>query len=333
LVSSVFGFLLLNRQAMAQAPSEDAIRFQYEAPGECPDVTAFTSRVRERTARGRLAEPDELARTFNVSITADTGGFSGSVAFLDDAGTNVSRRIRGEQCDEVVSSLALITALALDASLRSEAHSEPPPASPADAQRMRAAPTPELDAVSHRSPTRWAGGTAGGPTARIGVAGGYRWPIEAYGLHLLGQLDWGRRIGARLAAHYASADRNVPEGRRANLRLLGVEASLCAPWALSSTLLLHGCGAVDVGSLRARGLESPGLVSVSSDTILWVAVGAELRLAWEPDAPFWVELAGQLGVPLRSHRFIFEKPEVTVFEIGPDDPIGGLGVATGVRFW
>jgi hypothetical protein len=318
------------RLAAAQASGEDAIRFQYEAPAECPDLTIFTARVRERTPRGRIAAPDELARTFNVSIAPDTGGFTGTVAFLDDAGASVSRRLHGEQCDEVVSSLALITALALDASLRDDQEIEPPPQS---AQQERKAAGSEMDVVTHRVPTRWASNAVRGPSARVGVAGGYRWPIEAYGLRLLGELDWGRRVGARLAAHYASADRQVGDGRRANLRLLGVEASVCAPWTLLSTVLVHGCGAVDVGSLRGQGLESPGLVSLSSDTILWVAVGAEVRLAWEPDAPFWVELNGQLGAPLRSHRFIFENPEATVFDIGPDDPIAGLGLATGVRFW
>jgi hypothetical protein len=118
---------------------------------------------------------------------------------------------------------------------------------------------------------------------------------------------------------------------------MGVEASACAPRDLLTNAWLHFCGAFDMGSLRAEGLESPGLTSLGSGTILWVAVGAELRLAWEPDAPFWVELNGQLGLPLVSHRFIFENPETTVFEVnGPDeglDPTAGAGVATGVRFW
>ncbi len=317
--------------ARAQAPVEEAIRFQYAAPAECPAEATFTARVRERTARGRLAEPDELARTFNVSIVVTGGGFTGTVDFLDDAGSSVSRRIHGEQCDEVVSSLALITALALDASLRptesAEPGTRPTEIEPHEVQRR------EGDGDVRRPPTRWVDTTSKGPSARVGVAGGFRVPFDAYSLGLLGELDWGRVVGARLAAHYASADRDVGEGRRANLRLMGVEASVCAPRELLSTTLIHFCGALDVGSLRAQGLESPGLATLGSRTILWVAVGVELRLAWEPDAPFWVELNGQLGLPLVNHRFIFKNPETTVFEIEGLDPSAGAGVATGVRFW
>jgi hypothetical protein len=318
-------------RAGAQAPEEEAIRFQYAAPAECPDVAAFTGRVRQRTARGRVAEPDELARTFNVSIAAaNAGGFTGTVDFLDDAGSSVSRRIHGQQCDEVVSSLALVTALALDASLR-PTEATVPAARPVEAKPPEPK-RPEGKRDVQPSPTRWVDAASKGPSARVGVAGGYRAPLDAYSLGLLGELDWGGAVSARLAAHYASADRNVG-GRRANLRLMGVEASACLPRELLSTTWIHFCGALDMGSLRAQGLESPGLTSLDSRTILWVAVGAELRLAWEPDAPFWVELNGQLGVPLVNHRFIFENPDTTVFEIEGVDLTAGAGVATGVRFW
>jgi hypothetical protein len=332
LASSGFAWSLLAPPAAGQASGDSPIRFEYDAPAECPDAATFTGRVRERTARGRLAEPNELARTFNVSIVAAQSGFHGTVAFLDDAGAAVSRRIHGEQCDEVVSSLALITALALDASLRPEEETEPlaPPEPPkSEPKPLR----PEIDVLRYRVPTRWASPTTRGPSARVGVAGGYRFPLDAWGLRLLGELDWGRRVGVRLAAHYEDADRELDDGRRANLRLLGVESSVCAPWTLLRTVVLSGCGMVDVGSLRARGLESPGLTSLRSATILWVAVGAEARLAWEPDAPFWLELNGQLGLPLRAHQFIFENPRATVLEVGPDEATGGLNVATGVRFW
>jgi hypothetical protein len=117
---SAFALLLLVSFAtpLRAQPAEVAIRFQYRAPPECPDAAAFTARVRERTPRGRLAEPGELARTFDVDVTADPAGFSGQIEFLDDGGVKVNRQLRGEQCDAVVSSLALITALALDATLR-----------------------------------------------------------------------------------------------------------------------------------------------------------------------------------------------------------------------
>jgi hypothetical protein len=117
--------------AVAHAQShEDAVRLQYAAPPQCPDSASFLAQLRERMARGRLAESGELARTFGVSIAADATDFSGRVELVDESGTTVSRRVHGEQCEAVVSSLALITALSLDATLRPEP-SEPVGSAPA----------------------------------------------------------------------------------------------------------------------------------------------------------------------------------------------------------
>jgi len=107
--------------ARAEGTEETAVRIQYRAPTACPDAASFMAQLRERTARGRFAEPNELARTFDVELSADAQGFTGDLEFLDDSGAKVSRHVHGEQCAAVVSSLALITALALDAAVPSNA--------------------------------------------------------------------------------------------------------------------------------------------------------------------------------------------------------------------
>jgi hypothetical protein len=77
---------VISHTALVHAESgEEAVRLQYTAPAECPDATSFAEQVRERTARGRFAEPSELARTFNVRLVADARGFSGDVDFLDES--------------------------------------------------------------------------------------------------------------------------------------------------------------------------------------------------------------------------------------------------------
>lgn len=65
----------LSAATLHAEPSEDAVRFQYAAPDECPDATSSAAQVRQRTARGRGAEPSELARTFDVRLAADARGF------------------------------------------------------------------------------------------------------------------------------------------------------------------------------------------------------------------------------------------------------------------
>ncbi len=129
------------------------MRVQYGAPASCPDAESFATQLRERTQRGRLAEPNELARTFSVTLAADAQGFSGEVEFLDESGAKVNRRVHGEQCEAVVSSLALITALALDATLRSEDGEGVPASAPPDPPRIPQVSPAPIDAT-HASPTR-----------------------------------------------------------------------------------------------------------------------------------------------------------------------------------
>jgi hypothetical protein len=93
---------------------------------------------------------------------------------------------------------------------------------------------------------------------------------------------------------------------------------------------LAPCAAFDLGTLRAEGVKADRLTSASGKTILWASVGAELRLAWEPDAPVWIELLGAAGFPLVSHQFTFKLPDANVLTVPPVS--GTAGLAAGVRF-
>jgi len=322
-------------------PAEEAVRFQYTAPPACPDAATFTARVRERTQRGRLAEPGELARTFSIDVSADAQGFAGDIAFLDDGGVKVDRHLHGEQCDAVVSSLALITALALDATLRESEQPAPPPAPPTRRKtpslleaRLPLSPAPQ---PRTRPPPKRARSLLG---ARVGLGGAYASTLHAPGLGLaprlalLGQLDWRSGFALRLSAHYDWYAFTADEGRRANLRILGVETSAC-PWrARWAELAFAPCATLDLGSLRAEGERGGRLTTAGSDTIVWAAVGAELRAAWEPASPFWVELRGAAAFPLplvATHQFVFRNPTLVAYEV----PVltGAGGMVLGVRFW
>jgi len=323
-------------EARAQ-PREEAIRFQYAAPAECPDAASFIARVRLRTTRGREAAPGELARTFSVDVAAQGNGFVGAIEFLDDAGTKVSRRLGGEQCEPVVDSLALITALALDATLREE---EPPDAASAAATEPRSEPEPQPEPapVKSKPAPRTAPSPAAphprGPwlrSARLGVLGSYDTTIGALPFGLLGQLDWRSGWALRIDGHFASSEVTLDDGRRAKLRQLGLEASVCHTAFERDDFVLSPCAGVDVGSLRAEGQKSDQLTHAGASTIVWVSVGPELRAAWEPQLPLWVELRGVVGFPLNSHTFYFNQPYATVYDV--PTLTAALGAAAGVRFW
>ena len=319
---------------------EEAVRFQFAAPSECPDAAVFTARVRERTTRGRLAEPGELARTFNVQVTAAANGFAGQIEFLDDNGAPVNRRLSGEQCDAVVSSLALITALALDAALRQEepaSESPPPPAKPAPPPAPvapPAAPTKTPQASPARPPAPKS------LRARIGFGGAYgtslhgpdRFLLAQQG-SLIAQLEWGNGPALRLAAHLDQQALTVDAGRAAELRILGVETSVCPLQLRSEDVALYPCAVVDLGSLRGEGKLGDKLATASGDTIFWASVGAEVRgLVESATLPIWLEVRAGVGFPLvATHQFWFRNPAALVYEVPHVTGVGGL--AFGVRFW
>jgi hypothetical protein len=310
---------------------EEAVRFQYRAPEACPTESGFTERVRQRTVRGRLADPGELARTFSIAIEADEQGFVGSIEFLDDAGAPASRRVRGEQCDAVANSLALITALALDATLREPEESEPASTSVAPTPL----PPPPPLVVAPRPPpvSRPSRFERIITSMRIGASGGYAGAEHTPRLGILGQLDFRGGWALRLNAHYGWDDFVADDlGRRAKLRVQGVETSVC-PWRYAkSELSIAPCALFDVGSLRVAGVRDEQLISARGETVLWATLGAELRFAWEPAAPFWAEahLAGVAALR-QGYQFTFEKPNEVAYEVPAVSVSAGL--SGGVRFW
>lgn len=312
-------------------PAEEAIRFQYQAPPECPDQPSFEAQVRARTQRGRAAEPLELARTFTLELVADARGFSGNIEFLDDGGSKVSRRVHGEQCDAVVSSMALITALALDSTLRGDDELAPEEDAPTQAQPVATTPVaPRPTAAEPVRPRPRAARLL--KSARLGFSGGYASAISAPRVGVLGQVDLQPGMALRLLAHYGWHTFDVDEGRRAKLRQQGMEASICPLRWGTAELGVAPCGQVELGILQAAGVREGKLTSAGDDTILWASVGAELRLAWEPPAPFWLEVRGLGEVPLRSgYRFTFSQPDADAYKV----PViaGAVDLAAGVRFW
>jgi len=115
--------VLLVHSARAGAP----VLFDYNAPAECPSRADFLERVRARAPRVELTEDSAVARRFVVTVGLDAKGARARVDFAHATGAQVSRSIRGETCDEVVSGIALISALALEG--RVPALSDPDPVS------------------------------------------------------------------------------------------------------------------------------------------------------------------------------------------------------------
>jgi hypothetical protein len=136
-----------------------------------------------------------------------------------------------------------------------------------------------------------------------------------------------------LAAHLDQQELTVDEGRVADLRILGVETSVCPVQLRSENVALYPCAVLDLGSLRGEGVASSKLTKPGGETIFWASAGAEVRaLAESSTLPIWIELRGGVGFPLvATHKFLFSNPDALVYEVPRVSGVGGI--AFGVRFW
>ncbi|HEX4477454.1 MAG TPA: hypothetical protein VH142_20330 [Polyangiaceae bacterium] len=111
---------LAPRDARADEPSPrpaELVRIAYDAPADCPSRDAFLARVRSRVGTAWEAPADGAARTVQVTVVREFGNSAARLAFVDENGRPVHRAVSGATCDEVVSAIALVTALAIESRL------------------------------------------------------------------------------------------------------------------------------------------------------------------------------------------------------------------------
>jgi hypothetical protein len=93
----------------------EPIRLTYRAAGDCPAEARFVDAVQRRTARWQIVA-EEHARAFDVDVSAGGSRSRGVLRITAPDGTVTRRAVAGASCAEVVSALALMTALAIDPS-------------------------------------------------------------------------------------------------------------------------------------------------------------------------------------------------------------------------
>ncbi len=325
------------------AAANDAVRFQYDAPAECPDAAAFSARVRERSQHGRFATDGELARTFVVTITVETGGATGRVDFVDADGSHVFRKVRADTCEDAVSGIALVTALAIDGRALPE---ETPATVPvADPPAAAAAPAPGAHEVVERPPPpppppprapereqrhdstlSFSAGAGAGYASHKGPSGAPTLDIFA---------------GARLSDYSPSArvsawhfwTQATSEGRRARFRGFGLRLEAC-PLALGSApWFFEPCLATDVGVLLASGVASAALAEPRESTRAWWDAVALARAGTVVGGWLSLEVQGELAASFAADRYGFGEPpaDSDVFDV-PRLGISARGGA-GFRFW
>jgi len=316
---------------VTRTEASEPVRFEYSAPGGCPDHSVFAERVRARVQRGRFAAEGELARVFTISVTSSGATSTAKVEFVDSNGERVVRAVSGETCDEVVSGIALVTALAIDA----RAGADEEPAAGPEPEARGAPSEPPLTAKLAVAPKR---ASAEPPPAlrwELGVTGSANtWsaPEAAFGAGVFGEVDLGafplRHVRVSLLRATSSAFVGT---RKVRFTSSLVRLSAC-PVALELVdhLALVPCLGADFGALEGEGTMSASLPNPDADTI-FLPVGllfAEIR--YDLDDILVFEGRGELGFPLRRRTFKFDDQDQPVFDL-PEMGFGA-GVSVGLRF-
>jgi hypothetical protein len=101
-------------EAARQGSPIEPIRIDVRAVATCSDDESFFAQVQGRTANARRARTGEEARTFRVGVTHDGTRFVGHLTIIENGKTSRAREVSASSCEDVISALALVTALAID---------------------------------------------------------------------------------------------------------------------------------------------------------------------------------------------------------------------------
>lgn len=319
------------------AGQEERVRVAYLAPAACPTEAEFQARVSSRVQRAQFAVQGELARAFDVTIRTEAGktSFLGRLEFVDTDGRRAARSLKGSQCDELASSLALITALAIDDRI-AEAPPDAVSIEPSPPRPEPSAPTPKANSESSASPR-----LPEPPDRALRGPRRLRWELGVNA----GVLSWITSSVAPEVGVYAELRSHSPswsvrlsafDARRSKSNPDLGSADFTADWArleacpmtfgLSEHFSFSPCAALDLGRLRGTARTS----NQESKDIVWGAGAGVLRLSWVYRERLVLGWDAELGVPFRHQNYKFENRTGTLLSVPSWGPGAKFGV--GVRF-
>jgi hypothetical protein len=126
---------------------KEAILLDYEPTTGCPDRARFVEQVRTFTAKAEIVSDESTAhRKFEIRVSRVGSAVHGELTIDDHVG-RTARTVSGASCDEVISALALATAIAVDPDALG---AEPAPSTSAPP----VAPTPKPPPAKLPAPTK-----------------------------------------------------------------------------------------------------------------------------------------------------------------------------------
>jgi len=282
----------------------------------------------------------------NVEVRLDPAHRSGTLLVQEPNLAPVERTVTGDSCEELVSGLALITALAFGAGREPSPTTEPsatahsaavaaPPVAAPPQPTAKAAATPTTNERTHSNGRILA--THAAPIAVELGAGGWttNWwdPSGMWGADLfVGIAPKDRRTWSlRAAGLYAFGSSQVGD-RSADFRFFGGRVEGCAfsRGFYHRRLVVEPCLALEMGALRGSGQETSALLEGASDTAFTATAAFTGRFQFWIVAGIFAEFQGYLGVPLVRHEFVFEEPREQIFRVPSFGTSARVGL--GVQF-
>ena len=325
--------------AAAARGDEEPISIDYAAGPGCPGKDEFVARVLARTSRPRFVPSGPGVRGFVVRARAENGSATGNVAALGDRAGN-ARELRSDDCDEIVSALALIVALAVDPGASTAApprHAPPQPApSPAPTE-----PPPQLPASQSLEPVHearterpsprsvWFGQVRAGTMVLIaestvpffGASVAVEWQGERFGAFApAARLSIG--AGESLTVHPAG-------GGGARFSLLSAAIGLSpVVFNVTRSITLRPVLGFEVGRLAASGEPAGAIVYVRPTAKRpWLAIHEVLRLQIDCGRGWLFDVEAGAAQPLQNDTFEFHNPEITVLSVPRLAPTVAVGVS------
>jgi hypothetical protein len=118
---------------------KEAILLDYEPATGCPDRAKFVEQVRTFTSKAEIVSDESAAhRKFEIRVSRVGSAVHGELTIDDHVG-RTTRNVSGASCDEVISALALASAIAVDPDALG---AEPAPSASAPASPAASAPKP-----------------------------------------------------------------------------------------------------------------------------------------------------------------------------------------------
>ncbi|HEX2875910.1 MAG TPA: hypothetical protein VHP33_31885 [Polyangiaceae bacterium] len=305
------------RTSSAPVADSEAVSLLYEdsPPADCPTQAAFEAEVTKLTSKARFTKERRARR---VRIELDSSGHDVVGRLISGDGKNQSsREVRGKDCKEVSSALAIAVALTIDPEALlgdseptpTETPGEPVKTPPATVTKPTPEPkqpkTPLVQPPAKPTPTKLWWGVGGG--LELENAWG---PRMAPGIHAFGLLGLNDRLRVSLGVT-RFITREVDD---MSFGAWIAETSLSFNIALLGALRPFAGVGFELGAVDAAGTGLPAQVQAQR---AWRAASAGLGLRLETES-FFLQLGGSLLVPLSRQRYLISDPlgDVrTVYEV------------------